>query len=360
MTSLPGCLSSRFRIPVLCLAITTPAHAGGAQCLGDLNGDRVVSGADLGLLVGEWGQSGGSTGADIDGNGVVGGADLGALLGAWGACEVTVPGWATAVEIDPDPLVVTNSSLRASIRASGLAWRVVDTETQIEMLLVPPGTFRMGCIMGSTQFPCYSYELPPHEVTLTEPFYLGRYEVTQAQWAARTGSNPSWYDFASSQVPLAQVPSRPVEEVSWVMVQDFLLAAGMRLPTEAEWEFACRAGTETPYYSNSTSEGSLSALAWYSLNSVSQTRPVGGKAANALGFHDMLGNVWEWVGDWYSAGFYEISPPIDPLGPLTGSARGLRGGSWLNSAGLTRASNRFSDTPTAVNRTIGFRVARDP
>jgi formylglycine-generating enzyme required for sulfatase activity len=316
-----------------------------------------VNGADIGLLLGEWGAAGGTTGADIDGNGTVNGADLGLLLGAWGQCP-GVPAWATLLEFAPNPAVVTNAGLRAAITATGLAWRVRDTATQVEMLLVPPGTFQMGCSTGSIQYACDPPELPVHQVTLTNAFYMGRYEVTQAQWQAKMGSNPSSFTSASAQVPTAQVPNRPVELVSWNSVQGYLNATGMRLPTEAEWEYACRAGTNTPFYNGSTDDGTVGALAWHSQTSGNQTRPVGGKAANALGLHDMLGNVWEWVEDWY--GSYSPTPQTDPTGPASASNRVLRGGAWNNITIFVRSSFRGNDTPGITDRSFGFRVARNP
>jgi formylglycine-generating enzyme required for sulfatase activity len=173
---------------VFALAVAMTATA--QSCLGDLNADRAVTGADLGILLGQWGQTGNG---DLDGNGIVGGADLGLLLGVWGACPVTVPSWATLVEANPNPTVVTDVTLRAAISASGLAWRVRDTATQMEMLLVPEGTLTMGCTFLTNLFGCYPDEIPTHSVTLTQAFYLGRYEVTQGQWVARMGSNPSYW-----------------------------------------------------------------------------------------------------------------------------------------------------------------------
>jgi formylglycine-generating enzyme required for sulfatase activity len=288
----------------------------------------------------------------------VDGADLGLLLGAWGTCP-GIPDWATVVQYAPDPTVVTDPALRAAIIATGRPWRVRDTVTQIEMLLVPPGTFQMGCIMGSNWHECDSWEQPVHQVTLTNAFYLGRYEVTQAQWQARMGSNPSAFRSASTQVPAAQVPNRPVEQVSWNTIQGFLGATGMRLPTEAEWEYACRAGTQTPFYNGSTDDNTLGALAWHFANSGNQTRPVGGKAANAFGFHDMLGNVKEWVNDWY--GGYSAGAQTDPTGPVSASFRVRRGGSWLSGDRFVRSSFRFDDPPgDAVDSGGGFRVARTP
>jgi formylglycine-generating enzyme required for sulfatase activity len=253
---------------------------------------------------------------------------------------------------------VTNPALRAAIAASGLAWRVRDSATKIEMLLVPPGTFQMGCIMGSNGYGCDSEELPTHQVTLTNAFYLGRYELTQAQWVATMGSNPSAYRNASAEVPSAQVPSRPVERVSWNTIQGYLAATGMRLPTEAEWECACRAGTQTPFYNGSTDDSTVGALAWCCGNASSQTRPVGGKAANALGFHDMLGNVWEWVEDWY--GSYSPAPQTDPTGPASASNRVLRGSSFPNDTNSMRSSYRAFLSPAGTGNQIGFRVARNP
>jgi formylglycine-generating enzyme required for sulfatase activity len=132
----------------------------------------------------------------------------------------------------------------------------------------------------------------------------------------------------------------------------------MRLPTEAEWEYACRAGTQTPFYNGSTDDNTVGALAWYSPNSGGQTHAVGGKAANAFGFHDMLGNVWEWVNDWY--GSYSGNAQTDPTGPVSASNRVIRGGSWNNVSHVVRSSYRYNDTPGFTYATIGFRVARTP
>jgi formylglycine-generating enzyme required for sulfatase activity len=265
---------------------------------------------------------------------------------------VTVPSWATLVEAQPDPAVVTDPELRAAIAATGRPWRVRDTATQVEMLLVPPGTFQMGCIMGSDQYGCYGEELPVHQVTLTNAFYLGRYELTQSQWVARMGSNPSYFQGQSDSA------SRPVERVSWTIIQGYLSATGFRLPTEAEWEYACRAGTQTPFYNGSTDDSTVGALAWYSPNSGGQTHAAGGKLANAFGFHDMLGNVWEWVNDWY--GGYTADAQTNPTGPVSASYRVRRGGSWINDSNFVRSSYRGNAAPGSTYYYLGFRVARTP
>ncbi len=276
-----------------------------------------------------------------------------------------VPAWATLLEGAPDPAVVTNASLRNAITATGYAWRVRDNASQIEMLLVPPGTFNMGC-SASSQWSCLSEESPVHAVTLTNAFYLGRYEVTQAQWMAKMGWNPSNFQSASSQVPAAQVPNRPVEMVAWNMIPGFLAGTGLRLPTEAEWEYAYRAGTTTAFHSmpgfpnGTNSDIEVGSIAWFGSNAASQTHPVGGKAANALGLHDMSGNVSEWVNDWYSGTYYASSPAVNPPGPATGSARVLRGGSLDDTSETLRSSFRWNGSPGISILSHGFRVARAP
>ncbi len=344
------------------LALTASGHA---QCPGDITGNGQINGADLGLVLAAWASDGtDEPGSDVNQDGVVNGADLAFVLGAWGPC-VTTPAWATLIEAFPDPAVVTDPALRAAITATGLAWRVKDTATQIEFVLIPPGSFQMGC-STSQLYGCYSWESPVHTVTLTNAFYLGRYEVTQAQWTARMGSNPSYFQSASAEVPAAQVPNRPVERVSWNTIQGFLSQTGMRLPTEAEWEYAYRAGTTTAfhgftgYLSGTNDDALLGNIAWYDINSNSQTRPVGGKLGNGFGLHDMSGNVWEWVNDWYSSSYYSSSPQNNPTGPTTGSYRVFRGGSWSSNSGSCRASNRGGGTPSVTLNVIGFRVARAP
>jgi formylglycine-generating enzyme required for sulfatase activity len=266
----------------------------------------------------------------------------------------------------PDPAVVTNATLRSAIIATGYPWRVRDNGTNIEMVLIPPGSFDMGCIQGSNNYGCYSEEQPVHAVTLTNAYYIGRYEVTQAEWQAKMGSNPSYFRESNG---FPNSANRPVEQVSWNTIQNFLSATGMRLPTEAEWEYACRAGTTTPFHSgpgfpNGTTDDNLvGQIAWYYYNTCSggpgcKTMPVGGKAANALGVHDMLGNVWEWVNDWY--GGYSSAAQTNPTGPASGSSRVLRGGSWNDSSNDVRSSYRGSISPVGSSYFVGFRVARAP
>jgi len=343
-------------------AMTLGVHAlASVQCPSDLNGDGVVDGTDLGALLEAWGTQGGS--ADVTSDGIVGGADLATVLASWGPCVAT-PTWATQLEAFPDPEVVTDPALRAAITATGLAWRVKDTATQIEMVLIPPGTFEMGC-SPSQNYACYSQENPVHTVTLTNAFYMGRYEVTQAQWTARMGSNPSQFQSASAQVPADQVPNRPVEKVSWNTVQGFLAQTGMRLPTEAEWEYAYRAGTTTAFHgytgelSGTNDDSLLGNIGWYVNNSNNQTRPVGGKLGNGYGLHDMSGNVSEWVNDSWSAVYYANSPPTNPPGP-GGSDRVYRGGHFGVWSRIARSSYRDGVSSSLTCICWGFRVARTP
>ncbi len=266
---------------------------------------------------------------------------------------IIVPTWATLVEAMPDPAVVTDATLRAAITASGLAWRVRDTATQMEMLCVPAGTFVMGCT-PSTLSGCRGDENPTHSVTLTQTFYLGRYEVTQSQWVAKMPTNPSNFQGQPDSA------SRPVEQVTWDTIQDYLSATGMRLPSEAEWEYACRAGTTTAFNNGSSDDATVGTIAWYSSNSGGQTHAVGSKAANSLGLYDMSGNVFEWVNDWYDGSYYSVSPSTNPLGPVSGSLRVLRGGSWNYDTSYVRLSFRGYLTPGYTYDHIGFRVARNP
>ena len=338
--------------------------ARGQSCDTDVSGDGVTDGTDLAVVLAQWGPcgDGSSCEGDLNGDSDVSGPDLASLLAGWGPC-VTVPAWATLLEAFPDPAVVHDAALREAIAATGLAWRVRDTATQLELMLVPPATFQQGC-SPSQLYGCASWDNPIHQVTLTQPFYIGRYEVTQAQWQVRMGSNPSAFQGASAQVPPEQVSHRPVEQVSWNMVQGFLSGTGLRLPTESEWELAYRAGTTTAYHSlpgypgGTNDELLLDEISWFLGNSLGQTHPVGTKAGNGFGLHDMSGNVWEWVSDWW--GDYSGEPQTDPTGPATGSFRVIRGGSWVSGPFGVRSSYRFLGAPDGIGDGLGFRVARTP
>ena len=215
---------------------------------------------------------------------------------------------------------------------------------QFTMIKVEGGTFQMGSTSGDSD------ELPVHQVTLTNDYYIGETEVTQELWTAVMGSNPSYFK-SSNQLP--------VEFVSWNACQTFitklnaLTGRTFRLPTEAEWEFAARGGNASESYTYSGSNN-IGDVAWYSGNS-SKTHDVATKAPNELGIYDMSGNVWEWCHDWY--GSYSSEVQTNPTGPSSGSARVNRGGGWYSRAGDWRTANRNLNGASAVSYDLGLRLA---
>ena len=214
----------------------------------------------------------------------------------------------------------------------------------MQFVWVPAGEFRMG----STSAEAFDNEQPVTQVRISRGFWLGQHEVTQAEWQGVMGTNPSNFSGCGQC---------PVEEVSWNDAQEFIgrlngRAGGnrYRLPTEAEWEYAARAGTTGDRY------GNLDASAWYGGNSGKRTHPVGQKAPNAWGLHDMLGNVWEWAADWYDD--YPGGSVTDPKGPGSGSERVARGGGWSYLSIRERSSLRFRDRPGLRLYFLGFRLLR--
>jgi formylglycine-generating enzyme required for sulfatase activity len=221
----------------------------------------------------------------------------------------------------------------------------------MEFVLIPPGTFIMG---SDNTFAHYAHdEMPQHSVTISKPFCLGKYEVTQEQWEAVMGNNPSEIKGRSN----------PVEQVSWHDTQVFIRCLNQRgnhncyrLPTEAEWEYAARAGT-IGAYSFGNDIDTLGQYAWYIDNSNGKTHPVGQKQPNSWGLYDMYGNVWEWVNDWYADKYYSNRPSIDPCGPSSGSRRVGRGGSWNGDVSTCRSASRSSGSPGYCGAILGFRLA---
>ena len=220
-------------------------------------------------------------------------------------------------ETDPpaDKISIPSEAGPGAVTVSDLSIKIgkILSDLFIEMVLIQPGVFTMG----SSEF------TPAHQVTITKAFYIGKYEVTQAQWQAVMGSNPSSF----------KGDNLPVELVSWNQCQTFIQTLNQmgqgtfRLPTEAEWEYACRAGTTTLYYwGDDPGETQIGEYAWYLGNSGSKTHDVGLKKSNGWGLYDMSGNVWEWCQDW--SGNYNSEPQNDPTGADTGLYRVLRGGSW--------------------------------
>jgi len=193
-----------------------------------------------------------------------------------------------------------------------------DLTTGIEMVFVKGGCYQMGDTFGDGE----SDEKPVHEVCVDD-YYIGKYEVTQGQWKAIMGNNPSYFKDCGDNCP--------VEQVSWNDIQDFMTklnnktGKNYRLPTEAEWEYAAKSGGKSEKYAGGND---IDSVAWYTSNSGGKTHPVGQKTANGLGIYDMSGNVWEWVNDWYGDKYYGESPKNNPKGSNSGSDRVLRGGCW--------------------------------
>jgi sulfatase modifying factor 1 len=227
--------------------------------------------------------------------------------------------------------------------AEGLIWEAKNGRPRMEWVAIPAGTFVMGS-PGSEAFR-ESDEGPQHQVTLSG-FKMSKYEVTFAQYDAfceATGrSKPDDYGWGRG--------NRPVINVSWHDATAFAQWMGCRLPTEAEWEYACRAGTTTAYHTGSTLNSSQ---ANFNFN-VGKTQPVGSYAPNAWGLFDMHGNVWEWCSDWY--GSYSSSAQTNPGGPASGSNRVLRGGGWLSNGGYCRSARRINFVPSDRYYSDGFRL----
>ena len=236
----------------------------------------------------------------------------------------------------------------------GVSWAVENTHTNsigMEFVFIPAGSFMMGTDPNFEEG--YSHESPLHKVTISCSFYLGKYAVTQVQWVAVMGSNPSRFKGRNN----------PVEMVSWNDTQEFIKRLNAkeghnryRLPTEAEWEYAARAGTSSAYFFGDD-KNALSEYAWYMGNSGDKARPVGQKQPNAWGLYDIYGNVWEWVLDWYEKSYYANSPETDPKGPPSGKNRVRRGGSWSRTDDTCRSAYRSYRTPAFRYDNMGFRLA---
>ena len=221
----------------------------------------------------------------------------------------------------------------AQTESEPIGWELLDNEIidshGMSFVMIPPGTFEMGSETGDDD------EKPVHTVRITKPFYFGKYEVTQKQWRSIVGENPS--TFKGDELP--------VESISWIEIQRFLRRINQfegrltyRLPTEAEWEYAARAGSATD------GEISLDAVAWHEANSREETHPVGRKQPNAWGIYDVYGNVWEWCRDRHGA--YPARTVADPTGAQTGVTRAIRGGS-------TRSGSRSgSQSSTALESRV--------
>ena len=223
----------------------------------------------------------------------------------------------------------------------------VKDDISIDMVRVEAGTFTMGATKEMKK--PWDDEKPPHQVTLTNDYYIGKYEVAQALWQAVMGNNPSYF----------KGDNLPVEKVSWNDCQEFISKLNsitdkkFRLPTEAEWEYAARGGKKSRGYQYSGSKN-ISDVAWYTDNIGCMTHAVGSKQANELGIYDMSGNVWEWCQD--RKGSYSSFSQVNPTGANSGSDRVYRGGSWGNSARVCRSSFRSFNVPDFRSFGLGLRL----
>jgi formylglycine-generating enzyme required for sulfatase activity len=221
-----------------------------------------------------------------------------------------------------------------------------------EMVFVEGGTFTRGCDSNSRG--CINDEIPIHQVTLPD-FYIGKFEVTQLLWRTVMGHNPS----------RLRGDHLPVESVSWNDCREFIrrlnemTGVQFSLPTEAQWEFAARGGNKSRGYRYSGSDN-IDEVAWYKENSGGRVRRVGDKAPNELGIHDMTGNVFEWCSDWYNANYFRFSAEESPIGPVLGSYRVFRGGSWRNSASFTLPTRRNYNRPDKRFNDLGLRLILNP
>ena len=235
-----------------------------------------------------------------------------------------------------------------SDEGSGSAAAFAEPLTGMEFVCVPGGRFAMGDVFAGED----PDERPVHAVAI-QSFWLGKFPVTQCQWQALMGGNPSAY----------RDPDRPVDSVSWEDCQGFLSRLGgesgvpFRLPTEAEWEYAARSCGRPERWAGTNRDDEVGAFAWFVANSGGASQPVGLKRPNRLGLHDMSGNVWEWCQDWYGERYYEYSPEQNPPGAQPGARRVTRGGSWAEEREFLVTVWRGALQPDFRLKTHGLRAA---
>jgi formylglycine-generating enzyme required for sulfatase activity len=284
----------------------------------------------------------------------------------------------------PKPSMLSAPFSAAEARAAQQAWAAYSGQDvnlsialgaglKMQLVLIPPGEFLMGAPESEARGE--SDEKPQHRVRITKPFYLGMYEVTQAEWEAVMGNQPSYFSRGGDgkdRVSGLDTSRFPVERVSWEEATEFCRKLGARegkpyrLPTEAEWEYACRAGTTTPFHFGSMLNGDNANMDGNSpYGTMSKGRylgrptDVGSYRANAFGLYDMHGNVWEWCSDRNESDYYSTSAASgpDPTGPSEGSYRVFRGGGWYDVAADCRAADRNGFDPADRNGFVGFRLA---
>jgi formylglycine-generating enzyme required for sulfatase activity len=266
--------------------------------------------------------------------------------------EDTIESWEGFVKRYPKSSRKSQATTRLEeLRERERIPKEVTNSVGMRFRLIPAGEFTMGAVAQDRG--AGDDEKPRHFVKITRPFYLGVYEVTQSQYVAVIGgSNPSKFNGSD----------RPIESVTWSEAMEFCRKISSRegvvyrLPTEAEWEYACRACSTTIFFWGDSMDDSY---AWHADNSGNQTHPVGQKSANAWGLYDMSGNVCEWCSDWYGIDYYGKSESSDPQGPSSGRNRVIRGNAWNANPGILRTSFRLSTRPENRSDSIGFRVVME-
>lgn len=273
---------------------------------------------------------------------------------------------------EPTIPVTKNTSITPAPLKSG---ERITNSIGMELIAIPAGEFEMG--EDHAEGEDDSDSSPKHRIKLTRMFLMGKYEVTQGQFMKIMGTNPSYFSPQGGgdyKIPPDGVDRFPVDSVSWEDATEFCrrlselpaeLGAGRsyRLPTEAEWEYACRAGTTTRYPSGSkitSAEANISRNSEDSDQVLDRTTTVGSYSPNAWGLYDMIGNVNEWCNDWYDRKYYRISPANDPAGPENGTFRVLRGGCWYVAPVYSRSVSRDNRSPIARDKYNGFRVVFSP
>jgi len=248
--------------------------------------------------------------------------------------------------------IVASTVLPATAPGQGLAAGQVRVNSKdgLKYVWIQSGSFMMGCSRGDNE--CFDDEKPAHRVTITKGFWMGQTEVTVGaykRFAKATGRRmppaPSYNGAWANE-------NMPVANVTWDEAQEYCAWAGGRLPAEAEWEYAARGGSTAPRY------GNIDEIAWYSANSGKQVHEVAQKHANGFGLFDVLGELWEWVNDWYDSTYYQSGLSQNPTGPASGQYRVLRGASWVVGPRYVRVSNRFSDLPDDWGNLYGLRCAQ--
>ncbi len=246
----------------------------------------------------------------------------------------TFPGWATPILI---ALAVAAWLAGGTAPIAAQARTKVNPHDGLTYVMIPAGTFQMGCSPGDAD--CKPDEQPAHSVTISKDFWIGETVVTQAAYQKVMKVNPS----------INKGDQLPVTFIRWAEADAYCKAVEMRLPTEAEYEYAARGGTTTPRY------GEANDIAWSYIVGVTQAHPVRQKQPNKYGLYDMLGNVWVWMADWYAP--YTAGKAVDPTGAPTGRERAERGGSWFNGPRTVRASSRDFHLPEYRYTDVSVRCA---